>query len=109
MKKQIEVIERLRYKDRGDNIGKNTSAVIYIPEELIQRKKKKGLTLHLNLFWICKDLLRFREHTEHKIAISSNPSDVRIGDKNYTSSYVKTEIIVPKEELYRISELIKKS
>jgi len=99
---------RLRYKDTRDNIGKNFSAIIYIPEEIINQKKARGLTLHLNTFFICKDLLMFRKHVEHKIAISANPENVRIGDKDYNAPYVKTEIIVPKEELTPISELIKK-
>lgn len=105
---KIETIGILRYEDTSDNIGKNTTAKIYILETILQQRKTKGLTLFLNIFFICKDLLKHRKYVAHKIAISSNPEDVRIGNKPYNSRYVKTEIIVPEEELTRIIELINK-
>ena len=107
MNEEIECIGRLGYKDCKDNMGKNTSAIIYIPEEILKQKKHHGITIYLNLFWVCKDLLKFRGHIEHKIAISSNPKDVRVGDRDYNSSYIKMEIVLPEEELIKISELIK--
>jgi len=102
----IESLKRLRYVDTKDNVGRNTSAVIYIPEKIISQRDTKGLTLYLNVFYICKDLLNFRNNGEHKITISANADESRIGNKPYLRDYVKCEIIVPKEELDKISDLI---
>ncbi len=105
----IKSLKRLRYVDSKNNIGRNTSAVIYIPESILSKRNATGLTLYLNIFYICKDLLNFRNNEEHKITISANANESRIGDKPYIKDYIKCEIIVPKEELDKISELIKTS
>jgi len=104
--KEFRPLGFLQYKDTLDNNGKNFSATIHIPESLIQERKTEGLTLYLNLFWLFHACLKDRDVVDFKLAIKAKTSDLRIGDKTYTAPYVTAELILPPDEMAKLSQLI---